>query len=128
MNPGNCKKENETSSGYGFGNVSKYAVLTPNDLELRRGYLIFDASFECGKKNCRGRNLGRVEALSEFEYDLYIRPDTCNPKTRNWFYFSVENVRSQQRVIFNITNFTKCGTLYRDGMSPLVMSTSRPYW
>ncbi|VDL96832.1 unnamed protein product [Schistocephalus solidus] len=89
MNPGNCKQENETRSGCGFGNVSKYAVLTPNDPELKKGHLIFDASFESG-------NLGRVEALSEFEYDLYIRPDTCNPKTRNWFYFSIENVRPQQ--------------------------------
>ena len=25
-------------------------------------------------------NLGKVDYISEFEYDLYIRPDTCNPK------------------------------------------------
>lgn len=25
-------------------------------------------------------NLGRVDYISEFEYDLFIRPDTCNPK------------------------------------------------
>ena len=25
-------------------------------------------------------NLGRVDYISEFEYDLFIRPDTCNPR------------------------------------------------
>ena len=33
-----------------------------------------------------------------------------------------------QRVIFNIVNFSKTKSLYRDGMSPLVKSTSRPNW
>ena len=26
-------------------------------------------------------NLGRVDLISEFEYDLFIRPDTCNPRS-----------------------------------------------
>ena len=25
-------------------------------------------------------NLGRVDYISDFEYDLFIRPDTCNPR------------------------------------------------
>lgn len=33
-----------------------------------------------------------------------------------------------QRVIFNIVNFSKTKSLYRDGMSPLVKSTSRQKW
>lgn len=33
-----------------------------------------------------------------------------------------------QRVIFNIVNFSKTKSLYREGMSPLVKSTSRPSW
>ncbi|KAL1270155.1 hypothetical protein QQF64_032444 [Cirrhinus molitorella] len=33
-----------------------------------------------------------------------------------------------QRVIFNIVNFSKTKSLYRDGMSPVVKSTSRPKW
>ncbi|KAK6308998.1 hypothetical protein J4Q44_G00204610 [Coregonus suidteri] len=32
------------------------------------------------------------------------------------------------RVIFNIVNFSKTKSLYRDGMSPVVKSTSRPKW
>jgi len=41
-------------------------------------------------------NLGRVDYVSEFEYDLFIRPDTCNPRYRVWFYFTVENVKVDQ--------------------------------
>ncbi|XP_072628305.1 cytosolic carboxypeptidase 6 isoform X14 [Canis lupus baileyi] len=33
-----------------------------------------------------------------------------------------------QRVIFNIVNFSKTKSLYRDGMAPMVKSTSRPKW
>ena len=25
-------------------------------------------------------NLGRVDLVNDFEYDLFIRPDTCNPR------------------------------------------------
>lgn len=48
-------------------------------------------------------NLGRVDYISEFEYDLFIRPDTCNPRYRVWFYFTVENVKADQvcwRILF----------------------------
>ena len=47
---------------------------------------------------------------------------------RVWFYFTVNNVCAEQRVIFNIVNFSKTKSLYRDGMSPLVKSTSRTKW
>uniref|UniRef100_A0A3B4H108 ATP/GTP binding protein-like 4 n=1 Tax=Pundamilia nyererei TaxID=303518 RepID=A0A3B4H108_9CICH len=87
----------------------------------RKGHLVFDACFESG-------NLGRVDYISEFEFDLFIRPDTCNPRFRVWFNFTVENVRETQRVIFNVVNFSKTKSLYRDGMSPVVKSTSRPKW
>lgn len=41
-------------------------------------------------------NLGRVDYISEFELDLFIRPDTCNPRFRVWFNFTVEHVRETQ--------------------------------
>ncbi|CAI8010138.1 Cytosolic carboxypeptidase 6, partial [Geodia barretti] len=105
------------------GNVSKYVPLPPSEQRagVKKGRLQFDACFESG-------NLGRADYVSDYEYDLFIRPDTCNPKFRVWFNFAVSNVRSEQRVIFNIVNFNKTKSLYRDGMSPLVMSTSRPKW
>ncbi|KAL1776389.1 cytosolic carboxypeptidase 6 isoform X2, partial [Sigmodon hispidus] len=72
------------------GNVSKYVVL-PNGYsgQPKKGHLTFDACFESG-------NLGRVEQVCEFEYDLFIRPDTCNPRFRVWFNFTVENVKESQ--------------------------------
>lgn len=35
---------------------------------------------------------------------------------------------STSQVIFNIVNFSKTKSLYREGMSPLVKSTSRSKW
>uniref|UniRef100_A0A8C6JIX2 Uncharacterized protein n=1 Tax=Melopsittacus undulatus TaxID=13146 RepID=A0A8C6JIX2_MELUD len=72
------------------GNVSKYTVLPVGYCGLpKKGHLIFDACFESG-------NLGRVDHITEFEYDLFIRPDTCNPRFRVWFNFTVENVKESQ--------------------------------
>ncbi|XP_077079558.1 BEN domain-containing protein 5-like isoform X2 [Siphateles boraxobius] len=119
------------------GNVNKLMITPPGYTgPSKKGHVIFDACFESG-------NLGRVDYISEFEFDLFIRPDTCNPRFRVWFNFTVENVRETQcptdgtsfdfkfyfdRVIFNIVNFSKTKSLYRDGMSPVVKSTSRPKW
>ncbi|XP_050388353.1 cytosolic carboxypeptidase 6 [Patella vulgata] len=104
------------------GNVNKFAVVPSGYTgKPKKGHLIFDACFECG-------NLGRVDYISELEYDLFIRPDTCNPRFRVWFNYTVENVRTDQRIIFNIVNFSKTKSLYREGMTPLVKSTSRPKW
>ena len=41
-------------------------------------------------------NLGRVDYINDNEYDLFIRPDTCSPRFRSWFLFTVENVRADQ--------------------------------
>lgn len=50
-----------------------------------------------------------------FEYDLFIRPDTCNPKYRVWFYFSVTNMEENQRTVFNVVNFSKLRNLFETG-------------
>uniref|UniRef100_A0A803TQ19 Cytosolic carboxypeptidase N-terminal domain-containing protein n=1 Tax=Anolis carolinensis TaxID=28377 RepID=A0A803TQ19_ANOCA len=89
-------KTAETGSDTGIddvitGNLSKYAVVPPAYLgQPKKGHLVFDACFESG-------NLGRVDHITEFEYDLFIRPDTCNQRFRVWFNFTVENVKESQQ-------------------------------
>lgn len=41
-------------------------------------------------------NLGRIDYITEYECDLFIRPDTCNPRFRVWFNFTVENTKMEQ--------------------------------
>ncbi|XP_069089467.1 cytosolic carboxypeptidase 6 [Pleurodeles waltl] len=72
------------------GNVNKHAVFPPGYCgPPRKGHLVLDACFESG-------NLGRVDYITEFEYDLFVRPDTCNPRFRVWFNFTVENTKESQ--------------------------------
>jgi hypothetical protein len=51
----------------------------------------------------RQGNLGRVDFITENEYDLFIRPDTCNPRVRFWFHFTVDNVQEDQARILLIS-------------------------
>ncbi|XP_072937018.1 cytosolic carboxypeptidase 6-like [Epargyreus clarus] len=115
--------DSEESDGEGgLGNLNRLIVRPPGHSgKAKRGHLCFDAAFECG-------NLGRADHITELEYDLYIRPDTCRPRSRFWFNFTVENVKQDQRVIFNIVNMGKEYTLYNGEMTPLVRSTSRQKW
>lgn len=117
----NADSEDSDGEG-GLGNVSRVVIRPPGHSgKAKRGHLCFDAAFETG-------NLGRADLVGEFEYDLFLRPDTCNPRYRFWFNFTVDNVKLDQRVIFNIVNMSKQKNLFRDGLTPLVKSSSRPKW
>ncbi|XP_023345018.1 cytosolic carboxypeptidase 6 [Eurytemora carolleeae] len=106
----------------GLGNVERVVMRPPGHSgKAKKGHLCFDAIYETG-------NLGRVDFINDYEYDLFIRPDTCNPRYRFWFNFSVENVHVDQRIIFNIVNISKTRNLFAKGMTPIVRSTSRPKW
>lgn len=48
------------------------------------GDLMFNANFE-------GGNLGYIEQIDQFNYDLMVRPDVANPRHRLWFNFTVGN-------------------------------------
>ncbi|XP_066958146.1 cytosolic carboxypeptidase-like protein 5 isoform X1 [Macrobrachium rosenbergii] len=89
--------------------------------KAKRGHLCFDAAFETG-------NLGKIDFVAEYDYDLYIRPDTSNPRYRLWFNFTVDNVKANQTAIFNLINIHKGRNLFCEGLTPLVRSTSRPKW
>ena len=49
-------------------------------------------------------------------------------RRRFWFHFTVENTQKDQRVLFNVVNLSKGRSLFRDGLTPVVKSTSRPRW
>ncbi|XP_044014103.1 cytosolic carboxypeptidase 6 [Aphidius gifuensis] len=120
-NEGDSESEDSDAEG-GLGNVSRLIIRPPGHSgKAKKGHLCFDASFETG-------NLGRVDLISEYEYDLFIRPDTCSPRLRLWFNFTVDNVRNDQRVIFNIVNISKIKNLFNNGMTPIVKSTSKQKW
>lgn len=53
-----------------------------NDLNVENSPLKFDSFFE-------GGNLDKVVKLNDFNYDLYLRPDTNTNGYCNWFYFKV---------------------------------------
>ncbi|CAD7087362.1 unnamed protein product [Hermetia illucens] len=116
-------EDSEDSDGEGgLGNVSRVIIRPPGHSgKAKRGHLCFDAAFETG-------NLGRADLVGEFEYDLFLRPDTCNPRFRFWFNFTVDNVKQDQRVIFNIVNISNSRNLLNSGLTPLVKSTGRPKW
>lgn len=63
------------------------------------GDLIFNANFEAG-------NLGYVEQVDEYSYDLMVRPDVANPRYRLWFNFTVTNQRPDQ--VSKVFRFDHC--------------------
>uniref|UniRef100_A0A7S4NYK6 Peptidase M14 domain-containing protein n=2 Tax=Guillardia theta TaxID=55529 RepID=A0A7S4NYK6_GUITH len=84
---------------------------------------------DCFASNFENGNLDAArETVPQAEWDLEIRGDTNNSKYRVWFYFAVSNVKNKQVCIFNVINFSKGRSLYREGMTPLVRSTKRTHW
>uniref|UniRef100_A0A671NWQ5 ATP/GTP binding protein like 4 n=1 Tax=Sinocyclocheilus anshuiensis TaxID=1608454 RepID=A0A671NWQ5_9TELE len=85
------------------GNVNKLVVTTPGYTgPPKKGHIIFDACFESAQLDSF-----MSYCYKEFSLDQFLHCDS---------------------VIFNIVNFSKTKSLYRDGMSPVVKSTSRPKW
>lgn len=85
------------------------------------GDLVFDANFETG-------NLGLVEQIDQYDYDLMVRPDVANPRARLWFNFIVSNQLPNQCVIFTFVNFSESVPLFHEGFTPVVRSKSNPNW
>ena len=105
-----------------LNNIQRLVIRPPGHTgKAKKGHICFDGGHET-------MNLGRVDFITNQEYDLFIRPDTANPRARLWFHFTVENTQRDQRVIFNVVNLSKWRTLFADGLTPVVKSTSRPRW
>lgn len=99
----------ESDEEDGTGNVTRMVMRPPGHSgKAKKGHLCLDASFETGENDQLNKfyrlfhrttftgNLGRIDYVNEFEYDLYIRSDSCNPRHRFWFNFTIDNVRLDQ--------------------------------
>ncbi|KFP25686.1 Cytosolic carboxypeptidase 3, partial [Colius striatus] len=77
--------------------------------------LIFEARFE-------SENLQKVVKVTEFEYELTLRPDLHTSRHTWWYYFQVSNTRARLPYHFTIVNFPKPNSLYKWGLQPLLYS------
>ena len=64
--------------------------------KAQKGHLAFEATYESA-------NLGRVDFVSDTEYDVYIRPDTCNPRHR---YQKAGFLRKKNPISSYLANFS----------------------
>uniref|UniRef100_A0A675B3V6 Peptidase M14 domain-containing protein n=1 Tax=Anopheles darlingi TaxID=43151 RepID=A0A675B3V6_ANODA len=79
--------------------------------------LVFESRFESG-------NLGRAIKITPTYYELYLRPDMYTNRHTQWFYFQVKNTKAKVVYRFSIINLTKPDSLYKEGMRPLMYSTT----
>lgn len=79
---------------------------------LSESAVFFNSRFESG-------NLDQVYKISDFEYSLYLSPDSNNDNHHTqWFYFSTMNIAKGTRVTFTIKNLVKDDSLFNEGMKP----------
>lgn len=77
--------------------------------------LLFESRFESG-------NLMRAIKVGEYDYQLWLKFDTYTKKHTQWYYFQIKNARPNITYRFTIMNFLKSGSLYNEGMKPLMYS------
>ncbi|XP_049269317.1 cytosolic carboxypeptidase 1 isoform X2 [Rhipicephalus sanguineus] len=78
--------------------------------------LWFESRFE-------GGNLRKaVQVVGPYEYNLLMSPDINTGLHHRWFYFEVAGMRSDVDYTFNIVNFDRSGSLYKEGQCPLLFS------
>ncbi|CDW85188.1 zinc carboxypeptidase family protein [Stylonychia lemnae] len=120
-------------------NVQDISSMFNKDLNTEKSPLKFDSFFEAG-------NLDRVVKVNDFQYDLFLRPDTNTNGYCNWFYFKVnfnhayfdnqnnaggsgstpingETNKYQYR--FNIVNMYKKFQLFCRDQKPLIQSKQK---
>ena len=92
------------------------------------------------QRACTG-NLERAVRITETYYELQLRPDLYTGRHCQWFYFQIQNMRTDvrywncasnsrglmftdtlRRYRLSIVNFTKPDSLYTCGMKPVLYS------
>ncbi|XP_074049735.1 cytosolic carboxypeptidase 3 isoform X3 [Macrotis lagotis] len=97
----------------GIRSLQKHSEILP--VEECDNTLIFEARFESG-------NLQKVVKVTDYEYQLTVRPDLFTNRHTQWYYFQVTNTQAGITYRFTIVNFTKPDSLYNRGMRPLFYS------
>ncbi|KAH6939291.1 hypothetical protein HPB50_016772 [Hyalomma asiaticum] len=77
--------------------------------------LWFESRFE-------GGNLRKAVQTGPYEYNLLMSPDINTGLHHRWFYFEVAGMRNDVDYTFNIVNFDRSGSLYKEGQCPLLFS------
>ncbi|NXT85541.1 CBPC4 carboxypeptidase, partial [Zapornia atra] len=90
------------------------------------GCLTFLSKFESG-------NLRKAIQAREFEYDLIMNADVNSNQHHQWFYFAVQDMKSEVPYRFNIINCEKLNSQFNYGMQPVMYSVKeallgRPRW
>lgn len=91
--------------------LENYYKLKPNDSTL-----LFESRFESG-------NLAMATKVGPNEYNLLLQTDINSRGHTQWFYFRVQNTKSQSTVKFNILNFAKSDSLFNHGMKVSILSS-----
>ena len=119
---GHGRREDASSASTLSYHERTSGTTTSTSAASERGELRFWDGFE-------GGNLGTVRRLEgQQEYEVALSADTMNPRYRLWFYFRVSNAEAGQKVVFTVVNMSKQRSLFREGMTPVVRSSSRPHW
>ena len=80
---------------------------------MAAGRLKFEARAFAGSKSVSTHGfqctalIWNIQRVSECEWDCEVRSDVGNPRHRLWFFFRVTNAAARQRVVINVTGFSK---------------------
>ncbi|KAL4428971.1 hypothetical protein ABPG74_011167 [Tetrahymena malaccensis] len=78
----------------------------------------FSSSFESGNLFCAYK-------VNETEFDLILQNDINTKGNTQWFFFSVTNAKAGQVLKFNILNLNKPGSLFNEGLCPVIFSVKQ---
>lgn len=116
------RRASDTSMQFSRSSVggSKYLMAVhPSTVNLSvpaTAELVFESRFESA-------NLAKAVMITPTYYELYLRADLYTNRSSQWFYFRVMNTRRGCTYRLSIVNLVKSGSLYNEGMRPLIYST-----
>ncbi|KAL4471141.1 hypothetical protein ABPG72_019083 [Tetrahymena utriculariae] len=96
--------------------ANSQTILNTNSSEQQK--IQFSSSFESGNLFCAYK-------VNETEFDLILQNDINTKGNTQWFFFSVTNAKAGQVLKFNILNLNKPGSLFNEGLCPVIFSVKQ---